>query len=67
MNSLFSADCEPLKELLRNEHLRQYLIDIDSSANAWNAMKHAMAEPLFIEFADECMKVVEPPDDNVTS
>lgn len=60
--SIFLADCEALKELLRNEHLRKYLTDIDTSTNAWNAMKHAMTEPLFIEFADECLKIVESPE-----
>lgn len=56
--------CEPLKQLLHNPHLRKLLQEIDIAPNAWNAMKVAMQEPLFVEFADECLKVVEPPTEN---
>ncbi|KAJ6647518.1 Zinc finger HIT domain-containing protein 3 [Pseudolycoriella hygida] len=51
---------EKLKDLLRNPHLREYLVQLDKSPNAWKAMKIAMLEPLFIEFADECLNIVEP-------
>lgn len=51
---------EALKDLLRNAHLREFLRAVDSSQNAHKAMKFAMLEPLFVEFADECMKIVEP-------
>jgi zinc finger HIT domain-containing protein 3 len=53
------ADSEELKNLLYNPHLRQLLRDIDSDPNAWQAMKLAMVEPLFTEFADVCLKIVE--------
>ncbi|XP_055902512.1 zinc finger HIT domain-containing protein 3 [Eupeodes corollae] len=53
--------CEPLKQLLYNPHLRSLLQEIDVAQNAWNAMRVAMQEPLFVEFADECLKVIEPP------
>ncbi|XP_037024307.1 zinc finger HIT domain-containing protein 3 [Bradysia coprophila] len=51
---------EKLKDLLRNPHLREYLVQIDKSPDAWKAMKIAMLEPLFIEFANECLNIVEP-------
>ncbi|XP_031630833.1 zinc finger HIT domain-containing protein 3 [Contarinia nasturtii] len=51
---------EALKNLLTNPHLREYLCALDSSENAHKAMKFAMLEPLFIEFANECMRIVEP-------
>lgn len=51
---------EELKKLLDNPHLRNLLKEIDVADNAWNAMKVAMMEPLFTEFADECLKIVEP-------
>lgn len=51
---------EKLKDLLRNPYLREYLVQIDQSPDAWKAMKIAMLEPLFIEFANECLTVVEP-------
>lgn len=53
------AHSETLLDLLRNQHLREFLKEIDSAPNAWKAMKVAMLEPLFIEFADECLKIVE--------
>lgn len=51
---------EGLKKLLENPHLRDLLKEIDSAENAWKAMTVAMKEPLFTEFADECLKIVEP-------
>lgn len=50
-----------LKDLLCNPHLREFLRQIDSSTDAWKAMKIAMLEPLFLEFADACLDTVEPP------
>lgn len=57
---LLPANSESLKDLLRNKHLRDFVRAVDSSENAWKAMKFAMLEPLFVEFADECLKIVEP-------
>ncbi|GAB0087802.1 Zinc finger HIT domain-containing protein 3 [Sergentomyia squamirostris] len=51
---------EALKVLLRNSHLRRLLEELDGASNAENAMKAAMQEPLFTEFADEVLKIVEP-------
>jgi hypothetical protein len=50
---------EKLKQLLTNPHLRNFLKDVNSDRNSWKAMKVAMTEPLFLEFADECLKTVE--------
>ena len=58
------GNSETLKDLLRNKHLRDFIRAVDSSGNARKAMKYAMMEPLFIEFADECMKIVEPEQPN---
>ena len=52
-------DSEGLKELLKNKHLRDFLQELNDARNPWKAMKAAMSEPLFLEFADECLKVVE--------
>ncbi|XP_055299239.1 zinc finger HIT domain-containing protein 3 [Sitodiplosis mosellana] len=54
------GNSEALKDLLRNPHLREFIRAVDSSENARKAMRYAMLEPLFIEFADECLKIVEP-------
>lgn len=52
-------DSDELKNLLKNPHLRNYLKEINSAIKPWNAMKLAMLEPLFLEFSDVCMKVLE--------
>lgn len=45
--------------MLCNPHLRQLLRSIDSADNKYDAMKSAMQEPLFVEFSDRCLKIVE--------
>lgn len=60
---LFSGTSDDLKNLLYNPHLRNLLKEIDTAPNAWKAIKAAMHEPLFLEFADECLKIVEPQTD----
>lgn len=57
---VFSANSEALKDLLKNKHLRQFLREVDSAENAFRAIKAAMMEPLFVEFADECINIIEP-------
>ncbi|XDV21589.1 hypothetical protein PO909_026666 [Leuciscus waleckii] len=54
------GDSEALKDLLRNPHLRQLMMSVDSAGNKAKAMKDAMQEPLFVEFADQCLKIIEP-------
>ncbi|VDN09896.1 unnamed protein product [Dibothriocephalus latus] len=51
---------ERLKELLHNKHLRQYLAALDCSRHPAKAIEKAMKEPLFIEFADECLRILNP-------
>lgn len=51
-----------IKELLRNKHLRDLLKELNEARNPWKAMRVAMTEPLFVEFADECIKVVDQED-----
>ncbi|XP_019714337.1 zinc finger HIT domain-containing protein 3 [Hippocampus comes] len=48
-----------LKNLLCNPHLRELLRTIDGADSKEEAMKAAMQEPLFVEFSDQCLKVVE--------
>ncbi|XP_012686699.1 zinc finger HIT domain-containing protein 3 [Clupea harengus] len=56
------GESEDLKDLLRNPHLRQVLAAVDTAGNKMDIMKTAMQEPLFMEFADQCLKIVEPTD-----
>ncbi|KAJ0044098.1 hypothetical protein NL108_006813 [Boleophthalmus pectinirostris] len=52
-----------LQDLLCNPHLRQLLRSIDNAESKDQAMKAAMQEPLFVEFSDCCLKIVNQ-DDN---
>lgn len=60
----FEGHSEPLKNLLYNSHLRKLLIELDSSRDPERAISAAMIEPLFLEFADECLKLIEPEKEN---
>jgi zinc finger HIT domain-containing protein 3 len=53
------GESDAIKELLKNLHLRNFLEEIFKASNSWNAMKLAMGEPIFLEFANECSKVIE--------
>ncbi|XP_068913944.1 zinc finger HIT domain-containing protein 3 [Tenebrio molitor] len=53
---------ENLQILLSNPHLRDLLIRVNNSNEPEKMMQMAMQEPLFVEFADVCLKIVEPPD-----
>ncbi|XP_034746823.1 zinc finger HIT domain-containing protein 3 [Etheostoma cragini] len=48
-----------LRDLLCNPHLRQLLRSIDGADSKADAMKAAMQEPLFVEFSDQCLKIVD--------
>lgn len=50
-----------LRSLLLNPHLRQLMVSLDQGANKAGLMRACMQEPLFVEFADCCLQIVEPP------
>ncbi|XP_053297906.1 zinc finger HIT domain-containing protein 3 isoform X2 [Pleuronectes platessa] len=54
-----SGQSKELRDLLCNPHLRQLLHSIDSADSKDDAMKAAMQEPLFVEFSDRCLKIVD--------
>lgn len=54
-----SGQSKELRDVLCNPHLRQLLRTIDGADNKYDAMKSAMQEPLFVEFSDRCLKIVE--------
>lgn len=67
MNASFSCfflagSSAELLGLLSNPHLRAYLSHINTTHNPEGFMRLAMKEPLFVEFADACMKVLHPSD-----
>ncbi|XP_020847467.1 zinc finger HIT domain-containing protein 3 [Phascolarctos cinereus] len=56
------GDCKELRNLLTNPHLRQLLVSIDQAEDKETLMKSHMQEPLFVEFADCCLRIVDPPE-----
>ncbi|KAM4701004.1 zinc finger HIT domain-containing protein 3 [Discoglossus pictus] len=53
-------ESKELQDLLLNPHLRQLLTTLDCSGEREAVMKKCMQEPLFVEFADRCLSIVEP-------
>lgn len=53
-----------LNNLLANKHLRDLLMVIDKAEDAEKIMQEAMQEPIFVEFADACLRIVDPQSDN---
>ncbi|NXO09666.1 ZNHI3 protein, partial [Oriolus oriolus] len=56
------GESEELRDLLLNPHLRQLLLTIDRAQDKSSLMRKFMQEPLFVEFADCCLGIVEPPE-----
>ncbi|XP_051973705.1 zinc finger HIT domain-containing protein 3-like [Xyrauchen texanus] len=54
------GESEALKALLWNPHLRQVMMSVDSAEDKAKAVRNAMQEPLFVEFADQCLRTIEP-------
>ncbi|XP_069615899.1 zinc finger HIT domain-containing protein 3 [Ranitomeya imitator] len=50
---------EELSSLLLNVHLKQLLVTLDQTENKDEALKQYMQEPLFVEFADKCLSLVD--------
>lgn len=50
---------EALLNLLKNPHLRQMMLALDSSSDPSELIERAMREPIFVEFADVCLEIVE--------
>ncbi|NWY70860.1 ZNHI3 protein, partial [Erithacus rubecula] len=56
------GESEELRDLLLNPHLQQLLLTIDQAQDKSSLMRRFMQEPLFVEFADCCLSIVEPPE-----
>lgn len=57
----FTEQSADLKKCLENPHLREILELLDKSPYPDELMKQYMQEPIFTEFVDACLKVIEPP------
>nr|CAD7569408.1 unnamed protein product [Timema californicum] len=53
-------ESEGLREVLKNANVRDMLVAIDNAPDPAKAIHAAMLEPIFVEFADECLKIVQP-------
>ncbi|KAM5179571.1 zinc finger HIT domain-containing protein 3 [Mantella aurantiaca] len=49
---------DELNHLLLNPHLRQLVAALDQAENKYPELKKYMQEPLFAEFADRCLSIV---------
>ncbi|KAM3934501.1 zinc finger HIT domain-containing protein 3 [Leptodactylus fuscus] len=50
---------EELKDIFRNSHLRQLLVTLDQTGNKDESLKKYMQEPLFVEFVDKCLSIID--------
>ncbi len=58
--SLFKEKSDQLKTILANKHLRELLVNLNQhDDNIDEKIQQAMQEPLFQEFADACLKIVQ--------
>ncbi|NWT72138.1 ZNHI3 protein, partial [Prunella himalayana] len=57
------GESEELRALLRNAHLRQLLLALEQARDKSSLLRRLMQEPLFVEFADCCLAIVEPPEE----
>jgi len=48
-----------LASMLSNPHLQDVIREVNSARNTELCLNNAMKEPLFLEFAEECLRVVE--------
>ena len=48
-------------EMLSNRHLVRMLCHLDTTTRPDVDLHAAMQEPIFTDFVDECLRVVEPP------
>ncbi|KAK7465920.1 hypothetical protein BaRGS_00037530, partial [Batillaria attramentaria] len=53
------GESDSLRAVLWNRHLRAMMENLVNSEDPVSDMEAAMQEPIFVEFADECLKVVE--------
>lgn len=59
VTDLLPGNSEEVKAMLHNPHLRAMLENLVNSSDPASDMEAAMQEPIFVELADQCLKVVE--------
>jgi len=58
VSTLQKLDCDKVKAMLANPHLRRIMTEMAGSGNSAGLMEAAMKEPIFTEFATQAMEVV---------
>ena len=63
-NEIFVCFClgqsDHLKSMLENKHLRDLILQIDKAERPANILDSSMQIPIFTEFVDKALKIVEP-------
>ncbi|CAH8536532.1 unnamed protein product [Schistosoma margrebowiei] len=49
---------DKIRDLLKNPHLRSLLRFLNDTNKPYSALENVMREPIFVEFSDECLKIV---------
>ena len=63
-NYFFQGGSQELYSMLHNKHLREMIKEIDASEDPGKLLTQAMQIPIFMEFVDECLRIVEPQDES---
>uniref|UniRef100_A0A094ZJV2 Zinc finger HIT domain-containing protein 3 n=1 Tax=Schistosoma haematobium TaxID=6185 RepID=A0A094ZJV2_SCHHA len=50
---------DKIRDLLKNPHLRSLLRFLNDTNKPYSALENVMREPIFVEFSDECLKIVD--------
>lgn len=50
--------------MLKNKDIRKIITNIDGAQDPETVLRTSMKEPIFSEFADQCLSIVEPKDEN---
>lgn len=56
---VFADSSDSLKEMLGNPHLRKMMTSLVHAENPGAQLEAAMQEPIFTEFADKCLSLIE--------
>ena len=61
--SSLTGHSRELRNMLFNKHLKEMIKEIDASQNPEKLLTNAMQIPIFTEFVDACLRIVEPQED----
>jgi len=55
-----AGESSVIRNMLSNRHLVRMMCHLDTTSRPDVDMEAAMHEPIFTEFVDECLRIVEP-------